>query len=74
MALLDAAVGPYGDRVVVERAPWLRLELGQIARCAEHAFHAPVALRLILIRKVDAHNGGGEFVNADSLPESAYLG
>lgn len=29
MALLDAAVGPYGDRMLVERAPWLRPELAR---------------------------------------------
>ena len=34
----------------------------RFARRAKHAFHAPVALRLVLFRKVYADNGGGEFV------------
>lgn len=35
----------------------------QITRGAHHALHAPVTLRLVIVREVDAENGGGELVH-----------
>jgi len=70
IAQLGAALAEDGNGVLVVWVGRLEAQLDRVARRAEHALHTPVALALILVREVDADNGGGEFVHEDSLPES----
>ena len=59
IAQLNAALAEDGNRVVVVWVGRLEAQLDHVARRAEHAFHAPVALALVLVREVDADDGGG---------------
>jgi len=70
IAQLGAAVAEDGNGVLVVWVGRLEAQLDRVARRAEHALHTPVALALVLVREVDADNGGGQSVHEDSLPES----
>jgi len=70
IAQLSAALAEDSNGVLVVRIGRLEAQLDHVAWRAEHALHTPVALALVLVRKVYADNGGGQFVHEDSLPES----
>jgi hypothetical protein len=67
VAHLYTASGPYGNGVLVVWGLRFKAKLDHLARPAEHALHNPAALRFILVRKVQADNGGGEFAHRPSL-------
>jgi len=74
IAQLSAAFAEDSNGVLVVWAGRLEAQLDHVARCAKHTLHTPVALALalalVLVLEVDANNGCGQFVHADSLPES----
>ena len=67
IAQLGAALAEDGNGVIVERVGRLEAQLHRVARGAEHALHTPVALALVLVRKVDADNGGGQVVHGGDV-------
>jgi len=63
IAQLGAALAEDGNGVAVERVGRLEPQLDRVAPGAKHALHTPVTLALVLVRKVDADNGGGQVVH-----------
>jgi len=63
VAQLRPAFAEDGNGVLVVGVGRLEAQLDRVARRAEHALHTPVALALVLVRKVYADNGGGQFVH-----------
>jgi hypothetical protein len=70
IAQLGAAFAEDSNGVLVVWVGRLEAQLDHVARCAVHTLHTPVAFALVLVREVNADNGCGQFVHADSLPES----